>query len=192
MGGDGGILLRRSNSCHSKCTKSTYPHEANRLSWISISSLPAAQICPLLSRNRHQIDTKKRSLWLRTRNSHPRSLHVLPVAIRFTILEYRSAQKTAQKIFYANFRMPLRLRLVPLRWTPTLRPLRAGWIKTSAGMSSFSCRLRIMLRDSGLLPRITSYTRVRWPMTPINALESLPFCSNRNLIASMGSGRSMG
>jgi hypothetical protein len=48
-----------------------------------------------------------------------------------------------------------------------------------------------MLRRSGLLPRITSYTRVRWPMTPINALESLPFCSNRNLIASMGSGRSM-
>src|SRR5438876_9955237 len=44
----------------------------------------------------------------------------------------------------------------------------------------------------GLFPRITSYTRVRPPMIPINALESLPVCSNRDLIAATGSGSSTG
>jgi hypothetical protein len=58
-----------------------------------------------------------------------------------------------------------------------LAPLRADRMSTSAGMSSFSCKLRIMFNDRSLFPRMTSYTRVRWPMTPINARESLPFCS---------------
>jgi len=79
-----------------------------------------------------------------------------------------------------------------LQWTAVLRALRAGWIKTSAGMSNLSCRLRIIISDRGLLPFITSYTRVRWPITPISVRESSPDCSNRNLIASMGSGRSIG
>ena len=47
---------------------------------------------------------------------------------------------------------------------------RGGWISTSAGIPSLLCSLRIMLSESGRSPLITSYTRVRWPMTPIKAL----------------------
>jgi hypothetical protein len=57
---------------------------------------------------------------------------------------------------YADFRMPVLLSLAELRWTPTLRLLRGDWMRTSAGMSSFSCKLRIMFNDRGLMPCITS------------------------------------
>ena len=50
--------------------------------------------------------------------------------------------------------MLVRLSLAELRWTSTLRPFRADWMRTSAGMSSFSCKLRIMFNDRGLI-----YTR---------------------------------
>ena len=70
--------------------------------------------------------------------------------------------------------------------------LRIGWINTSAGMPNLSCKLRIIFKDSGRSLRITSYTRVRWPITPIRDRRSFPFCSNLNLIASIGSGRTIG
>jgi serine/threonine protein kinase len=48
--------------------------------------------------------------------------------------------------------MLVRLSLAELRWTPTLRPLRADWMRISAGMSNLSCKLRIMFSDKSLLP----------------------------------------
>lgn len=57
-GGEGGILVRPSDPTPSKPTKSVYLHEAKCLSRVSIRSRGAAQICPVLSKNRHQTDTK--------------------------------------------------------------------------------------------------------------------------------------
>lgn len=61
-GGEGGIQLRPLDSTPSRCTKSSYLHEAKSVSWVSIKSRPAPQVCPMLSRNRHQTDTKKNHL----------------------------------------------------------------------------------------------------------------------------------
>jgi hypothetical protein len=50
------------------------------------------------------------------------------------------------------------------RWIPLRddgRLFRAvGWIRTSAGIACFRCKLRIMFKDSGRARRMTSYTRV--------------------------------
>jgi hypothetical protein len=57
---------------------------------------------------------------------------------------------------YADFLSAPRLNLVAVRRTPVFLFFRAGWIKTSAGMSNLSCRFRIMFKERALLPRITS------------------------------------
>src|SRR2546421_9337231 len=55
--------------------------------------------------------------------------------------------------------MLVRLSLAELRWTSTLRPLRADWMRTSAGMSSFVEITNHVQRQRPLSPHDLIYTR---------------------------------
>src|SRR5882724_8339173 len=77
------------------------------------------------------------------------------------------------------------------RFYAALRRL-VGRISTSAGIPSFSCSRRIMLMERPRRPFSTSATRVRVPRMPSKSLRVRPCCSMRNLMASIGSGESIG
>lgn len=65
-------------------------------------------------------------------------------------------------------------------------------IRLSTGMSRSLCSLRIMPMVSPRLPLSTSYTRLGWPIDGTRSFTVRPPCSMRNLMASTGSGDSMG
>jgi hypothetical protein len=109
---EGGILLRPSDPTPSKSTKCGYLHEVKGLSRMPIRSCRAAQGCPVLSRNRHQIDTKNPlfgaaniELASPSRCVGRDSIYHIRVSI---------ASKDSPENLYANFRIAARLRLVLL------------------------------------------------------------------------------
>ncbi len=61
-GGEGGIHLQAPDLCRSKYRKYLYLNVGKHVSRISIRSVRSSLVCLVLSRNRHQIDTKRARL----------------------------------------------------------------------------------------------------------------------------------